>query len=106
VVGHAVGRQDPDGVRSATAAALHVGAAFMAVTGALFIGLPGPLARLYTDEPNVLALAVVLLPIAGVFQIFDGLQVVALGLLRGLGDTRVPMLINVVAFWLIAIPVS
>src|SRR5690606_4572203 len=60
----------------------------------------------YTDEPSVLALAVVLLPIAGVFQIFDGLQVVALGLLRGLGDTRVPMLINVVAFWVVAIPVS
>src|SRR5690606_37780064 len=42
----------------------------------------------------------------GVFQVADGLQVVALGLLRGLGDTRVPMLINVVAFWVIAIPVS
>src|SRR5690606_30531416 len=57
-------------------------------------------------DASVLALAAVLLPIAGVFQIFDGLQVVALGLLRGLGDTRVPMLINVIAFWLIAIPLS
>src|SRR5690606_18293260 len=73
---------------------------------ALFLAMPGPLARLYTNDPYVLALAAVLLPIAGVFQIFDGLQVVALGLLRGLGDTRVPMLINVVAFWVVAIPVS
>ncbi len=106
IVGHAVGRQDPDGVRRSTAAALRVGAAFMVVTAALFISLPGPLARLYTDDAAVLALAAVLLPIAGVFQVFDGLQVVALGLLRGLGDTRVPMLINVVAFWLVAIPTS
>ena len=106
IVGHAVGRQDPDAVRRSTAAALHVGAAFMAVTAVLFVGLPEPLARLYTDEPDVLALAAVLLPIAGVFQVFDGMQVVALGLLRGLGDTRVPMLINVIAFWLVAIPVS
>jgi multidrug resistance protein, MATE family len=106
IVGHAVGRQDPEGVRRATAAALQVGAAFMTVTGALLIGLPGPLARMYTAEPGVLALAVVLLPIAGVFQVFDGLQVVALGLLRGLGDTRVPMLINVLAFWGFGIPVS
>lgn len=76
------------------------------MTAALFIALPVPLARMYTDDPNVIALAAVLLPIAGVFQVADGLQVVALGLLRGLGDTRVPMLINVVAFWVIAIPVS
>jgi len=106
IVGHAVGRHDPDGVRRSTAAALHVGAGFMMMTAALFIALPVPLARMYTDDPNVIALAAVLLPIAGVFQVADGLQVVALGLLRGLGDTRVPMLINVVAFWVIAIPVS
>ncbi len=106
IVGHAVGRQDPDGVRRATAAALYVGAAFMLATGSLFIGLPEPLARLYTDERDVLLLAAVLLPIAGVFQVFDGLQAVALGLLRGLGDTRVPMLFCVIAFWLVAIPLS
>lgn len=106
IVGHAVGRQDAAGVRRATAAALRVGAGVMAVTAALFIGLPAPLARLYTHEAEVLAFAAALLPIAGVFQLFDGTQVVALGLLRGLGDTRVPMLINLVAFWVIAIPVS
>jgi MATE family multidrug resistance protein len=47
-----------------------------------------------------------LLPLAGLFQVFDGLQVVALGLLRGLGDTRMPLLVNVVGFWCIGIPVS
>ena len=54
----------------------------------------------------MLALAVLLMPIAGVFQVFDGLQVVAIGLLRGLGDTRVPMLVNIVGFWCIGMPAS
>ncbi len=54
----------------------------------------------------MLALAVLLMPIAGVFQVFDGLQVVSIGLLRGLGDTRVPMIVNVVGFWCIGMPVS
>src|SRR5690606_35578828 len=57
-------------------------------------------------DAAVLALAAVLLPIAGVFQVFDGLQVVSIGLLRGLGDTRVPMLVNVVGFWVLGMPVS
>jgi MATE family multidrug resistance protein len=54
----------------------------------------------------VIALAALLLPIAGVFQVFDGLQVVAIGLLRGLGDTRTPMIVNIVGFWCIGMPVS
>jgi len=78
----------------------------MALTAALLIGLPGPLARLYTADAGVLALTVVLLPIAGVFQVFDGLQVVSLGLLRGLGDTRVPVIAGLAGFWGIGMPVS
>jgi MATE family multidrug resistance protein len=106
IVGHAVGRGDAGGVHRATFAALTVGAGFMALTGALFIALPEVFARIYTRDPLVLQLAVLLLPIAGVFQVFDGLQVVAIGLLRGLGDTQVPMIANVVAFWCIGVPVS
>jgi MATE family multidrug resistance protein len=68
--------------------------------------VPEPLAGLYTRDAMVLALAALLLPIAGVFQVFDGLQVVAIGLLRGLGDTRTPMIVNVVGFWCIGMPVS
>ena len=67
---------------------------------------PEPLAGLYTPDAMVLALAALLLPIAGVFQVFDGLQVVAIGLLRGLGDTRMPMIINIIGFWCIGMPVS
>jgi MATE family multidrug resistance protein len=74
--------------------------------GALFVGAPGLLARLYTNDPGVLALTVLLLPIAGVFQVFDGLQVVSIGLLRGLGDTQVPVISNVIGFWCLGMPVS
>lgn len=106
LVGHAVGRGDADGVRRATAAALVVGAGFMSLTAVLFVSIPDWLAGIYTSELRVLELAVLLLPIAGVFQVFDGLQVVSLGLLRGLGDTRVPMIVNVLGFWCLGIPVS
>jgi MATE family multidrug resistance protein len=106
IVGHAVGRGDAEGVRRATVASLVVGAGFMLCTGALFIAAPEIFARLYTPDVTVIALAALLLPIAGVFAVFDGLQVVAIGLLRGLGDTRTPMIVNVVGFWCIGMPVS
>jgi MATE family multidrug resistance protein len=106
IVGHAVGRGDAEGVRRATVASLVVGAGFMLCTGGLFIFAPAPLAGLYTSDALVLALAALLLPLAGVFAVFDGLQVVAIGLLRGLGETRVPMIVNVIGFWCIGMPVS
>jgi MATE family multidrug resistance protein len=106
IVGRAVGRGDAEGVRRSTVASLTVGAGFMLCTGALFILAPEPLAGLYTRDVAVLALAALLLPLAGLFQVFDGLQVVAIGLLRGLGDTRMPMIINVIGFWCIGMPVS
>lgn len=106
VVGHAVGREDPDGVRRSSLAALLVGAGFMTLTAITFVTLPGFLAGIYTTDATVLQLAVLLLPIAGVFQVFDGIQVVSVGLLRGLGDTRIPMLASILGFWCLGIPVS
>jgi MATE family multidrug resistance protein len=106
IVGHAVGRGDPEGVRRSTIASLVVGGAFMLCTATLFLAAPELLAGVYTPDAAVLALAALLIPIAGVFQVFDGLQVVAIGLLRGLGDTRMPMIVNVIGFWCIGIPVS
>jgi MATE family multidrug resistance protein len=64
------------------------------------------LASAYTSAEEVLALATVFIPIAGVFQVFDGLQVVSAGALRGAGDTRAPMLVNILGFWLIGLPTS
>jgi MATE family multidrug resistance protein len=64
------------------------------------------IARFYTDDVEVAAVAAGLLQLAALFQISDGLQVGALGALRGLKDTRVPMLIVVIAYWLIAFPLA
>ena len=106
LVGQAVGRGDSAGTRSAARAAFACGVTFMALTGIVFLSLPEPLARLYSRDPDVLAVAALLIPIAGVFQVFDGLQVVAAGVLRGLGDTRAPMIANLLGYWVVGIPVS
>ena len=106
LVGQAVGRGDPEGTRGAARAAFACGVAFMAVTGAIFLSLPEPLARLYSRDLGVIGVAAMLIPIAGVFQIFDGVQVVASGVLRGLGDTRAPMVANLLGYWAVGIPVS
>ncbi len=105
-VGVAVGAGNTEGVRRETTAALICGAGFMVLTGALFIGAAGPLASAYTSVPEVLTLAVIFIPIAGFFQVFDGIQVVSAGILRGMGDTRSPVIINLLGFWLLGMPVS
>lgn len=106
LVGRAVGRGDPVGARGSARAALLCAVAFMSCTGLMFLALPGPLARLYTGDTNVLAVAAALIPIAGVFQVFDGLQTVAGGILRGLGHTRAPMVVNLLGYWMLGLPVS
>lgn len=83
LVGHAVGREDPPAARRAAGAGLLAGAGFMACTAVLFLTVPGTLARLYTDEAAVVGVTAVLIPVAGVFQVFDGIQVVSSGVLRG-----------------------
>jgi MATE family multidrug resistance protein len=106
LVGNAVGRGDSVGARRSARTALICGTAFMSLTATIFLLVPGVLAGLYTTDAAVLAVAVSLIPVAGVFQVFDGLQAVGAGVLRGLGDTRAPMLINILGFWLLGMPVS
>lgn len=106
LVGRAVGRGEADAARRATRAALLWGVGFMALTAVLFLLFPAPLARVYSGEAAVIGLAAGLLPIAGVFQMFDGIQVVSIGALRGLGDTGTPFAMNLIGFWAIGLPVS
>jgi MATE family multidrug resistance protein len=105
-VGSQVGAGSLDGCRRAASAALLIGVAFMSVSAVGFLTLPELLARAYTDKLEVLRLAALLIPIAGFFQVFDALQVVSAGVLRGLGDTRTPLVVNMVGFWLVGLPVS
>lgn len=106
LVGQAVGRRDPRAVRGSAASALFCGIGFMSCTAVLFLTAPLSLARLYTPDREVILVAATLIPLAGVFQVFDGTQTVAGGILRGLGETRVAMQVNLVGYWLIGLPVS
>jgi MATE family multidrug resistance protein len=104
VVGQAVGRGDPEGARRAVGAGMVTVTAFMSFTAVMFLTLPGPLSRIFSNDRMVVGAAALLLPIAGVFQVFDGLQVAGAGALRGVGDTRVPMILTLIGFWVIGLP--
>ncbi|MDH4132329.1 MAG: MATE family efflux transporter [Gemmatimonadota bacterium] len=106
VVGHAVGRGDAEATTSSARSALVVAMVFMGSSALLFLFAPMWLARLYTDDADVLRIAAVLIPLAGVFQVFDGIQVTSIGILRGLGDTRGPMIAGLVGYWVLGLPVS
>ena len=105
-VGHAAGAGNAEGARESARAALVCGVGFMMCTGVVFLFAPAAIAAWYTRELPVASLAATLIPIAGVFQIFDGIQAVCAGVLRGLGDTRAPFVINLAGFWLAGFPVS
>ena len=106
LVGHAIGEGDVRHVRRLARVALTCGGGFMACSAALMLLAPALFARVYTNVPGVIAVALTLIPIAGVFQVFDGLQVVASGILRGAGDTKSPLVISVLGFWCVGVPVS
>jgi MATE family multidrug resistance protein len=105
-VGQAVGAGDAGGARRAAGAALTLGVSFMLICAAAFVTVPTLFARIYTNDAAVMAMAASLIPIAGVFQVFDGLQVVSIGMLRGVGDTRAPMIVALIGYWFVGVPVS
>ena len=106
LVGRAVGRRDPDGARRAARLSIATSLTFMALSALTLLLFPRQIASLYSNDPAVIAIAASLIPIAGVFQIFDGLQVTSGGVLRGFGETRSPMFANLVGYWVLGFPVS
>ena len=105
-VGHAIGRRDGPGAARAGWTALAFGAVFMTSAAILFVTIPRTLIGAFTSDTDVLGIGVTLLAVAAVFQLFDGLQGVGTGVLRGLGDTRTPMLWNLAAHWVVGLPVA
>ncbi len=105
-VGKALGARDQRHAARAGWTALALGAGYEVCSAVLFLLLPEPIARVYTHDPAVIAFTVRLFAIAAVFQVFDGLQTIATGALRGAGNTRTPMLWNLVGYWGIGLPVS
>ena len=103
-VGQLVGQNNLRGARFAGYVGIALGAIFMCSTAILFWTMPRPIVALFLDVKDpanaiVVELAQVLLGVAAMFQLFDGIQVIAVGALRGLKDTRIPMLIGIFAYW-------
>ena len=105
-VGHAIGAGERPRARRNGSMAIALGVVFMAFAAAAFLILPRTLVHIYTHDPQTVAVGVRLLGIAAVFQVFDGVQGISTGALRGLGRTRGPMLINLVAYGVIGLPIG
>jgi multidrug resistance protein, MATE family len=105
-VGQHLGRRDPIGARRAGWSAILLGCAFMTCAGLVFVSIPTHIARLFSPDPVVVRTGATLLLVAAAFQLFDGLQTVATGALRGTGDTRTPMFANLVAYWFVGLPLG
>jgi MATE family multidrug resistance protein len=105
-VGHAIGARDRAAAARAGWTAFLFGAGFMSCAAASFLLVPQVLIGAFTHDPSVLAIGVSLLWVGAVFQLFDGTQTVATGVLRGLGDTRTAMLWNFAGHWLIGLPLG
>lgn len=105
-VGQALGGKRPLKAAAAGWTALAMGLIFMSFATFAFVVTPRPIARIFTDQTAVVSTGVSLLAIAAFFQIFDGFQVISTGLLRGMGDTRTPMITSLLCHWLIGLPVG
>ena len=105
-VGHAWGAGDHAAWRRTGWVGLGFTVVLMGGFAALFLAASLPIAGLFVPDAEVRALAAGLLVIAGFFQVFDGLQVVALSALRGLGDVRWPAVLVAMAYWAVALPVA
>lgn len=105
-VGQHVGARDPAGVRDAVRATYLLAVGGMALCALLFLLAPEALVGLYTSDPQIVRVAVSLLFVAALFQVFDGAQVAGLCALRGAADTRVPMGVAVLGYWAVGVPVG
>src|SRR5882762_7244675 len=105
-VGQALGRKDPTAAANAGDTAIFVGALFMSLCSIALLVFPRPIARMYTPDEAIIHTAIILLAAGAAFQLFDGIQTVATGALRGAGDTRTPMLCHFTAYWIIGLPLG
>lgn len=103
---HSFGSKNLHNLRLSAVSSYHIVIVLMLITAVIFIGLSSYLPWLYTSDRAVIAIASQLLIIAGLFQLFDGTQVVGLSVLRGLGDVNTPTMITFLAYWIIGLPVG
>lgn len=105
-VGQAVGRREWDRARRNGFIAIGLGCSFMLCSALAFVLIPQAILNVYTHDSVVLSTGASLLGIAALFQLFDGTQTIATGALRGLGETRGPMLVNLGGYWVVGLPIG
>jgi multidrug resistance protein, MATE family len=103
-VGQAIGRKSPHAAALAGNTAILLGGSFMACMSAVLLLFPRLIARIYTHDVTIIRSAIAILAVGAAFQLFDGIQCVATGALRGTGDTRTPMLCHFSCYWLFGLP--
>ena len=105
-VSHAFGGHNQQEVKRIVYASLHLVVAFMSLMGILFILLRNALPLLFTSDPAVIHVAAHLLIVGAFFQVFDGIQVILLGALRGIADVRIPMFMAFFSYIVVSLPIS
>ncbi|HEY8781412.1 MAG TPA: MATE family efflux transporter [Mucilaginibacter sp.] len=104
--GNYFGSKEHQKLRHSAISSYHIVLVFMCCTAAFFTTFNHLLPWIYTSDKNVIVIAAQLLIIAAFFQLFDGTQVVGLGILRGMGDVNIPTLITFLAYWVVGLPVG
>jgi MATE family multidrug resistance protein len=105
-VANAVGRHDRHGITLAGWTGIGLCAVAMMLISILFLSAPGALAAIYTEETEVLTLAAAVISVIGLLLVFDGVQGVAMGALRGTGDVWIPATLHLCSFWGVAVPAA
>lgn len=105
-VGHALGSGNAPAARFSGALGIAVCGIFMTCSAFFLLVFRDAVVSVYTNDPSVTAIAISLLLMAAIFQVTDGVQIGAAGALRGYKDTRVPMVINIFAYWVLAFPLA
>jgi len=105
-VGYAFGAGDRRRAARAGWTALATGCVIMTALGLVFFLWPVALLRVFSRDPRIIEIGVGLLAIAAAFQLFDGTQAVVTGALRGISETRMPMIVNVIGHWFLGLPVG
>ena len=105
-VGFELGRGDKHAAARAGWTALALGAAVMSAAAIVLLAVPEAIARVFTPDASVIAAAATILRVAAFFQLFDGMQIVVTGSLRGASDTRTPMVCHLIGYWIIGLPLG
>lgn len=105
-VGQGLGRKDKPGAALAGNTAILLGGSFMFCMSLVLVIFPRIIARIYTTDEVVIRSTIALLAVGAAFQLFDGIQSVATGALRGTGDTRTPMLCHFSGYWCFGLPLG